>query len=266
MNFLKNLNYHYNILYCSYFLEKNGKILYQPTNRYYPYLCLIKKIKYASLINFPSLYGKNEDEIVNKLLLISYLKKMKFKYIEIDKNSIFLYNNEIKNIEDIILNLHNMENSPENDSENIYNLKKITLQFILKRLLTSKKISDENIFIEIFYSYIMNTITHKYLTKYHVDINNIPNYRELFKLLKKFGFVDLYYNKYVPYILKNYKKIYKEIQKIQDTNELRKIYRKKLKNFNDINIFKLIDKDVINSYNKTYIKNKFIELSKKYNI
>jgi hypothetical protein len=42
--------------------------------------------------------------------------------------------------------------------------------------------------------------------------------------------------------------------------------KKKIKDFKNINIFKLINKNVNNNYDKKYIKNKFIELSKKYNI
>ena len=61
MKFLKNLNYHYNKLECSYFLGKDGKILHKQMNRYYPYLCLINKVKYGLPINFPSLYCESSD-------------------------------------------------------------------------------------------------------------------------------------------------------------------------------------------------------------
>lgn len=260
MIFLKNLQYKFNISHCSYFLEKNGKFIYTPINRFYDYICIVKKIKYAMLITFPYLYGKNEDEIVYKLLLMSYCKKKNLKYIKIDKHHILLFNSDIKNIENIILNLY------------IYTIKikfktiyteNIMDKFIFNRLLTSKKISDEKIFIEIFYKHVLEN---KKVIKeqYNIDINDIQNFNQLYKKLKKVGFVDTYYNKIVPYILKTYKKKYKNISKSLDGK--RNNYIKKIKNFSNINILKLIDQNIITNYNKAYIKNKFIELSKKYNI
>jgi hypothetical protein len=260
MNFLKNLQYKFNISHCSYFLKKNGKLIYIPINRFSDYICIIKKIKYAMVIKFPYLYGKNEDEIIYKLLLISYCKKKNFKYIKIDKNHILLFNNDIKNIENIILNLY------------IYTIKmkfkilhdeNIMDKFIFTRLLTSKKISDEKIFIEIFYN---DVLKYKKIIKehYNIDINDVQNFNELYKKLKKVGFVNDYYNTLVPHILKTYKKKYKKISKSLDGK--RNNYIKKIKKFSNINILKLIDQNIITNYNKTYIKNKFIELSKKYNI
>jgi hypothetical protein len=259
MKFLKNLQYKFDISYCSFFLQKNGKIIYTPINRYHSYICIIKKIKYGTLIQFPYLYGKNEDEIIYKLLLMSYCKKKNLKYIKIDQHNIYLFNNNVKNIEEIILNLFvsTKKLKVETYTEDIMNT------FMFNRLLTSKKISDEKIFIEIFYKHVFKY--KKEIEKdYGINMNNIQNYNELYKLLKKVGFVDEYYNKLVPYILKMYKKKYKTITKI--FNNERKKYIKKIKNFSDINILKLIDENIITNYNKTYIKNKFIELSKKYNI
>ena len=260
MKLLHNLEYKFNKSYCSYFLEKNGKFIYMPINRFYPYICIIKKIKYATLIKFPYLYGKNEDEIVYKLLLMSYCQKKNLKYIKIDKHNIFLFNGDIKNIENIMLNLYIYKKKfkiIETDEEDILN------KFMFKRLLTSKKISDEKIFIEIFYEHIFEY--KESIQKYYgININNIKNFNELYKKLKKVGFVNEYYNKLVPYILKTHKKKYKSISKSFDN--IRSNYIKKIKNFSTINIFKLIQQDIITNYNKTYIKNKFIELLKKYNI
>lgn len=260
MKFLQNLEYKFNISYCSYFLGKDGKFIYMPFNRFYPYICIIKKIKYAMLIKFPYLYGKNEDEIVYKLLLMLYCQKKNLKYIKIDKHNIFLFNDNVKNIKDIILNLYIYTKKIKvinTDKEDILN------KFMFNRLLTSKKISNEKIFIEIFYQHVFEN--KKEIQKYYgININNIQNFNELYKKLKKVGFVNEYYNKLVPYILKTYKKKYKSISKSLD--DKRNNYIKKIKNFSDINIIKLIDQNIITNYNKTYIKNKFIELSKKYNI
>ena len=260
MIFLKNLQYNFDISYCSYFLQKNGKFIYTPIDRFRDYICIIKKIKYATLIKFPYLYGKNEDEIVYKLLLMLQCQKKNLKYIKIDKNNIFLFNDDVKNIEDIILNLYiyiKKFKVIKTDIENILN------KFMFNRLLTSKKISNEKIFIEIFYKHILEN-KKDIEEHYGINMNNIKNFNELYKKLKKGGFVNEYYNTLVPYILKTYKKKYKNISKIFDN--IRSNYIKKIKKFSNINIFKLIDQDIITNYNKTYIKNKFIELSKKYNI
>jgi len=44
MKLLQNLQYKFNISYCSYFLGKDGKFIYTPINRFYPYICILKKV------------------------------------------------------------------------------------------------------------------------------------------------------------------------------------------------------------------------------
>ena len=48
--------------------------------------------------------------------------------------------------------------------------------------------------------------------------------------------------------------------------DFKKAITKKIKSFKNMNILKLIDKDVHPNFNKEYIKNKFIEIIEKYNI
>jgi len=258
MNLLKNKHYNFHTYYCGNYLTKNGKLLYTPTNRFYSYICILKKIIYLAIIKFPDLYGINEDEIVYKLLLISYCKKKNLKYIKIDKNRILLFNGNIKNIEDIVLNFYIINNSNPLSSESW-----MLNNFIFKRFLNSKKITNDELFIKIFYEYVIR-YKKDFEKIYNIIYDDIQNYNELYKKLKKIGYVKFFYNQMVPYILKNYKKTYKDMN--ESLKNKRKKYIKKIKNFSTINIMKLIDKDIIINYNKTYIKNKFIELSKKYNI
>jgi hypothetical protein len=270
MKNLKKINYPFNSSFCKYFLKKDGSIIYYPNNRFNNFYCLIQKYKHTLKINFPNLYGKDNDEIVLQLLIYKYLQKKNIKYIKLDKNFILLFDGDIKNIEDTILNLfyidkHLNKNISINDS--------IIFDFIFHRLLLPNKITNNNIMINIFYE-IFNTDNIKRIKKFkkifNINLLEIPNYHELYLVLKKIGFVKKFYKDIVPNIIKNYKKVYNKLLiNANKNNKLSKFktkYLKKIKNFNDIDIIKLVDNNIIKEYNKIYIKNKFIELSKKYKI
>lgn len=258
-----------NNLYCKYFLKKNGSILYLPTQKYNQYICLLKKIINITYIQFPDLTGRDEDNIVDKLLLLEYVQKQNIKYYKINEMSIYIFHNDNeKDLMDILFLNHITK---IDEKMNIYFngnlLKKLTKFFMISKI-TTKKISDKNILITIFYEFYINSeeLKNDLLEKYNITIQDFPNFNKLYLFLKKYGYVDEYYNTYVPKMLKNYKTFYKKlISNKKKTNFQLKI-AKKIKKFSDINLLKITNSYVNNKFNKEYIKNKFIELSKKYNL
>ena len=65
---------------------------------------------------------------------------------------------------------------------------------------------------------------------------------------------------------KNYSKFMNKILTHPGIDEFKKNTQKKIKKFSSINLLKLVDKYVSDRLNKIYIKNKFTEIIKKYNI
>ena len=258
-----------NNLYCNFFLKKDGKILYLPTQKYNLYICLLKKIINIIYIQFPDLTGIDEDSIVNKLLLLAYVQKHNIKYYKINEIAIYIFHNDNeKDLIDILFLNHIIKiDEKMNRYFNGNLLKKLTTFFMISKI-TNKKISDKNILISIFYnSYISSDeLKNELLEKYNITIQDFPNYNKLYLFLKKHGYVDKYYNMYAPKMLKNYKTFYKKLISNKKRINFHLKIIKKIKKFSDINLLKIADSYVNNKFNKKYIKNKFIELSEKYNL
>ena len=265
---------------CDYYLNKDGKIIYIPLNPYKKFLCLINKIKLINIIPFPYLHGKDEYEIINKLEILLYIKKNNFKFLKInlkddiyEKNTlIYIFNSNIKNVENIVLNLSFFQYLNNNEKMDNYIkksnslLNRLTIEFIfLKKIY--KKISNEKILIQIFYEYYIKSYEIKsFLEKNNLTLNSFKNYNDLYIFLEKNKFVHKFYNIYSKDIIKNYKKIYDKISLSNECKEYKLEIKKYIENFDDVDLLKIINKYVDNKFNKKIIKNKFIELSKKYNV
>ena len=275
--FKENINkiIHLNLLMkdinCNFFLKKNGKFKYIPLfESFNQYFCLIKKITYLNLIKFPNLNSINEDEIIKKLLILKYSQKFNLKYINLGIY-IYLFNDNIPNIEEITTNI--MLLSYINKLKNLKKLNNYFYGNIIKKLTTSfmiikktSKYSNKNIFIYIFYKFYIHIIEEELYNKYSKTLNHFPNYNELYIFLKKNGYIKKYYNDYVKIITKNYLKFYKKLETNKLLKKFKKEIKNKIKNFNEINLLNCIDKNISDKFNKIYIKNKFIDLSKNYNM
>jgi hypothetical protein len=275
---LNYLNVHYNKKYCSGQFKKNGKFKYIPflknNNDYFnKFFCIANKRIYSNQILFPYLYDITEDNIVNKLLIIDYIQKnYNLKYFYLNKDVIELYNNDNKYIENKILIYYFVKYAFKND-KNFLNsitnsmIKRLSLSFLYAKLISSYKIKNESIFISLFYYKYIKEIEYEIYKKYNLRINkDFPNYNALYLFLKEKGYVAKFYNIIVKKINKTYKKIYKKILNHPLFNNYLKEQKKEIKLFSEINILKLIDDNLEPKFNKKYIKNKFIKLSKKYNI
>lgn len=252
---------------CNFFLKKNGKIIkeyYYSDYLYNNYLCISNNIKYVGIIQFPKLYGKNENEIIKKLLILNYIQKKDMKYIQIKKNidddgnsSIYFFNDEHK---DLALTIYFFQKSKYLNISTM--IKSLTLSYILLKLVYNN-LTNTKIFTNIFYSTYLNNIRKEIYTKFNKKLSDFSNFNNLYIFLKKKGYVDTFYNVYKPEILKNYKKIYDELINNPKLIPFKKNKLKNIKNFRDIDLLELVDKYVNNNFNKIYIKNRFIELSKK---
>lgn len=263
--------------FCSYQLKKNGTFKYQVTylNQYNKYICLIndKIIFYLDKFNFPILLGIHEDEIIKELLIIKQIKNADIKYINIknkDKNILLFKDTPIikENLLNVLSLIHiylNKYKYPEKYEYFFGNIEKdLCSQFILTKYFNND--TNKNILIVIFYDYFIFLIQPELHKKYNKILSDFENYNKLYLFLKENGYVDKYYNYYSPIMIKNYKKFYSKLDKDTDLLKYKNKMVKNIKDFKSIDIFELIDKKVSDNFNKDYIKNKFIELCKKYNI
>ena len=118
----------------------------------------------------------------------------------------------------------------------------------------------------IFYEiYLKFEIKNKIYSKYGKKLTDFPNYNKLYLFLKSTGDVDLFYNKYAKIFIKNYHKFYLKYINLKNRNEYKnfeKKFKKKIKTFDDINILDIIENNINDKFDKKYIKNKFLELTK----
>lgn len=277
-NLLNYLDISYNKKYCEREFKKNGVFKYLPflkNNNFYlnRFLCIINKIILSDQILFPYLYDIDEDHIVNKMLILAYIKKkFNLKYFNLNKGIIQIYNCDDKYIEEKVLNYYFVKYAIQNDIsffKSITNtmLKRLTLTFLYGKLTSSNKIKNRQIFIYLFYKNYIKEIEEEIYKKYNLRIGkDFANYNHLYLFLKDKGYVDNFYNNYSKKIIKNYKKTYKKILNHPLFNEYIKKQKEEIKLFSELDILKMVDSDVDPKFNKKYIKNKFIQLSKKYNI
>lgn len=256
-------------MYCKYFLKKNGKYLYFPINNFYSnYLCILNKITIAYPVSFPNLYyAKNENDIINKLLIFNYIKKNNIKYIKLNNNFIYLFNNNIENSIEIGINLLFLAHITSIDKK-LYDyfygniVKTLTTCFMISRIRT-RFVSDKKILINIFYEFYISSYQFKneLEKKYNKTIRDFENYNKLYIFLKKTGFIDRFYNNYALKIIKNYKKFYNKILEDDRLKKYKIKKQKEIKNF-DIDLLEIIDTHINNNFDKKYIRNKFIELTR----
>ena len=117
---------------CNYFLKKNGKIKYfiDINFRYKRYICILKDILKFDVFRY-EIIGKNEDDLVENLLFLYYLKKKKLnlKCIIFKENSTIAVFKE-KNI-DSFLNVLFFSKLIDNHKLILNNLEFINIYFNL---------------------------------------------------------------------------------------------------------------------------------------
>jgi hypothetical protein len=236
---------------CGFYLKKNGSIKFKPDS-FINYKCLENNyLRFFSYINLPNILGKNINETLHKLSVLKRIQKQNFKTLEFDKK-IYIFKEENTDIFLKILYLYSLKQNRKNFFfSNIQNA--LTTYFLYNRFQYIKMKNSE-LLIMIFYRYYIDIL--KEIK--NINLDNFSNYKELYKFLKKEGYVDIYYDKYKPYILKNYKKFYKKILGMTGLKKFINIYKSRIHNFNELDLSKVINLEIHSKKNKKIIKNKYI--------
>ena len=188
---------------CYNYLQKNGKIKYfrDINYRYKRYLCILKNIlKFDGFIL--SLVGKNEDDIVENLILLNYLRKKNLKYYILKKKDDIIFVFKEKN-KDFFLNIlfflelldnnkFNIENIQNINNINLINVKKksnknklldllrlLSIEFLLYK---SKyiNITNQEVLIYLFYKIYILIIEKELKKKFNLTLHNFENYHSEF--------------------------------------------------------------------------------------
>lgn len=233
--------YLYNKTKCGYFLTKYGNIKFVPNSmyKYNLFLCVINNnLTFFSLINFDfnKIYGKTDKNINKKIEILKYAQENDLQMYRINlKTPNYIYYIFKKENTDTILNIFFLNYIIRKDKE-LYNYyfetieKTLTTIFLIKKLQYIKE-SNKNILVMIFYQEYYGIISEELYEKYGITKDYFPNYKHLYVFLKKNGYVDLYFNNYVPYILKSYSTFYNKLLSHKKIN----IYKKKeIKNIESI--------------------------------
>ena len=251
------------------YLYRNEICLYGVLNKYYNYY----NILFPNLIKYSKINTDNINNInLNILLLYEYAKNKDLYYINYIFNKtktykyFFIKNNEENSI--IRLFIANIYRNKVKDLVFFKDAKILfTFNYIVQILFFYKEnINNNEIFTVLFYNFYINLIKDEIKYFYDKNYGNIINYKELYIFLKEKGYVNEFYNVIVPYIKKNYKKIFKKILSDPEYVPFKNKMLKKIKPYDKIDISKIIDKYYKNKDENINIKKKLKELKKKLNI
>jgi hypothetical protein len=263
---------------CNYYINKNGKIKYfQDINyRYKRYLCILNNIlKFDAFIL--SLVGKNEDDVIQNLLFLNFLKTQNLKYIILKKKDDIIYISKENNIDyllnflffvDLVDNNKFNINIIQNNNIKLFNdfekelINKLSINFFVYKSKYSK-IENNKVLTYLFFKIYIYLIEDELLKKFNILLDNFASYNDLYKFLKKKEYVYKFYNIYGPIIINNSNIIYNYIMSNPALDEFKKKINFKIKDFSEINLNYLIDKKMYQNFNKIYIKNNFLRLIKK---
>ncbi len=275
-----------------YYLNKNGN--YIDTNKgylvnYLQLLNLINNIQSYAYIKFPLLRGRNEKDILDRLIILNqctqerivfYIENYSFKtnvtydqYEDIyDKSKIvdlvFLKHSNIDNfVKGYFYNecekgaIKDFKINPKNIEE------QMSYYYFTYSLFTYDKPKDIDISVRLFYTSYIYLIREELIEKYNIDIkdtNIISNYEKLYMLLDKLGYVKKFYKSIYPKIKRNASKVEKKITSHPKYIELLKYFHsykpfedKVLFDIQDIDINRLIDVHVGEQWNKKWIKDQY---------
>ena len=126
-----------------------------------------------------------------------------------------------------------------------------------------RNIKNNKVLIYLFFKIYIYIIEDELLKKFNIKLNDFPSYNILYKFLKKNEYVDKFYNLYGPMIISNSKKINSYIISHSDLLKFKNRTKLKIYDFKNLDLLVLINNKIYQNFNKTYIKNKFLELSQK---
>ena len=213
-------------------IQKDGtfsKYLKYKEKKINEYTCLFKNESLFIIDEYRTNY-KNNNVLITKLNIKSdetqkiikkiFNKLVKLKYyISTNKNNIYIY--LPKNLNKLAKYNYLMENEYNFKSKKL--IKKLAVVFKIYKL-RFPKLSNKDLFIQIFYAYYIISLVNEIYTKYKINlINDFDNYHEVYKFLKEKKYVKKYNEKIVPKIKK----------KVKSINHLLKQKSEKIKNIKD---------------------------------
>ncbi len=262
---------------CKYFIEKDGHLRRFSKNLdtiYMNFLCLINNNLLFNRQFFPYLYG-DETKVIKKLLIIKRLQDENVKYVLVrkrEKNSSFPdYQIEIFKEENLrkycicqflyyyiqkydssfYYTYNPLTKSKEND------IKYLSFSGVFTSLYRKNMTSNE-ILIVLFFNRYIKMIGNELIMEYGVNLKAFHNYHDLFMFLKEKGYVNLFFNKMGPKIIKGIPII---IDKVENhplfPKYVNMIHKKEMKDLRDFSIEDLVDKFLPKSMNKEKILKKF---------
>ncbi len=256
---------------------------------YLQLLNLINNIQSYVYIKFPVLRGRNEKDILDKLIILNQCSQerivfyvvnysfrtniSKSKYEDIyDKSKIvdlvFLKHSNIDNFVKVYFYNECEKGAIKDFKINPKNIEEILAYFYFTySLFTYDTPKDNDISVRLFYGVYIYLIREELIEKYNIDIkdtNIISNYEKLYMLLDKLGYVKKFYKSIYPKIKRNASKVEKKITSHPKYVELLKYFHsykpfedKVLFDIQDIDINRLIDVHVDKHWNKKWIKDQF---------
>ncbi len=254
-----------------YDINKNGNIL--TTNKSYlvnyrPLLNLLNNIYSYTYIKFPLLYGRSEQDILDKISILNQCTQERIifyieNYTPISGKKISTINdiyNKGKFIDLVFLKHSNMDSFVKiyflNEFEkgkikdfkiNPKNIEdRLAYTYLSQSLMTYDKPKDEIISVQLFYEFYIHSMKDEILEKYNIDIrdtNMVANYQKLYALLDKLGYVNTFYKKLYPKAKLLSSKVEKKIVSHPQYIELLK-YFNSYKPFQDKVLFDIQDIDI----------------------
>ncbi len=270
-----------------YFLHQDGSLVdskKKHLNKYLQLVNLLNNIYSYAYIPFPLLYGRNEEDILNKICVLNQCAQERvIFYIE----NFGTGSKKIYKLEDmytpgnmlhlVFLKHSNMDSFVKVQFLNEYAKGKIKNfkidQKNIEELLSFYYFSytlrfydpptDEILAVQLFYSEYIFMIRDEINETYNIDIRNadlIGNYQKLYLLLDKLGYVSRFYKKIYPVVKKRAAKVEAKITSHPQYIELLKYYNsykpfedKVLFDIQDINIERLIKSWIQPPLDKAYI-------------
>ena len=234
----------------AFYLEKNGK--YKNNLFHADYLDLLSVLfeyKYWNDIYIPPVFLSESEENFNNLILVSeYIARgeKKMLYYEFDDGKKIFFLDEHK--EYVIYRLFMRYITDVSRTAKQFFTGTLEKRLIRSYLITrlSYKRESKDIFISIFYNvYVKDPkIQDELKRKYNISLSDFENYHKLYLFLKKEGYVDIYYNKYVPLMIKNYKKYLKKLLGYKSYDRVRDVLINNFKPFSE-NIVMEIKKKIM---------------------
>ncbi len=283
-----------------YMLNKDGNLINTKKTylaNYSQLVNLLNNIYSYAYIKFPLMYGRNEQDILDKISILNQCAQEKIIfYIEsyssrenIKESSYEDIYTKHKVVDLVFLKHSNMENFVKvyfynqceqgkisNFKINPKNLEeRLAYYYFTQSLMTYEPPKDEIISVTLFYAFYIFFIRDEILEKYNIDIrdtNIIANYEKLYALLHKLGYVDRFYKKLYPKAKLLSSKIEKKITTHPKYIELLKYFNsykpfedKILYDIQDIDIERLIQVHVNPPFDKKYILDQYKIIKENHN-